>query len=91
MKKTFNLFLISISIILITLIVAAYWDDLQFGENKIPLAMSITVAFGISIAGLIIGISELKKTKTTKSIIGIIGHIVILLFFFGIVGYSMTL
>ena len=91
MKKTFNLFLISISIILLTIIVATFWDYLQLGENKTPLALSVTVAFGISIAGLILGVSEVRKNKTTKSVIGIVGHVIVLLFFFGIAGFSMTL
>lgn len=91
MKKTFNLFLISISVILLTIIVATFWEYLQLGDNKIPLALGITIAFGISITGLIMGISEVRKNKTTKSVIGIIGHIAVLLFFFGIAGYSQTL
>ena len=91
MKKTFNLFLISISIILLTIVVATFWEYLQLGENTTPLALGVTIAFGISIAGLIMGVSEVRINKTTKSVIGIVGHIMILLFFFGITGYSMTL
>ena len=89
MKKTFNLFLISISIILLTIIVATFWDYLRLGDNKMPLAFSVTIAFGISIAGLILGIPEVRINKTTKSVVGIVGHILVLLFFFGIAGSSL--
>lgn len=91
MKKTFKLFLLSISIIILTLIVATFWDYLGLGENKIPLALTVTVAFGISIAGLILGISEIRKNKSTKTVIGIIGHVIVLLFFILTAGYALTL
>jgi uncharacterized protein (DUF486 family) len=91
MKKTFNLFLVSISIIVLTLIVATFWDYLGFGENKTPLALTVTVAFGISIAGLILGISEIRKNKSTRTVIGVIGHVIVLIFFFLTAGYALTL
>jgi len=91
MKKTFNLFLISISIIVLTLIVATFWDFLGLGENKTPLALTVTVAFGISIAGLILGISEIRKKKSTKTLIGLVGHVIVLLFFCLTAGYALTL
>jgi cAMP phosphodiesterase len=49
------------------------------------------VSFGISISGLIIGIPEIKKQKKTKTIIGLIGHVIIILFFFSMAFYSMSL
>lgn len=91
MKKTFNLFVLSISIIILTMIVATFWEYLGLGENKTPLALSTTVAFGISIAGLILGLSEKRKNRTTKTMVGLIGHIVVLMFFFAIAGYALTL
>ncbi|PXY03144.1 hypothetical protein DF185_03400 [Marinifilum breve] len=91
MNKTFNLFLISVLIILLTIIVATFWDYLHLGNNTTPLALSVTIAFGISIAGLILGIPEIRKNKTAKSVVGIVGHILVVLFFLGIVGYSMAL
>jgi len=91
MKKTFNLFIISISIIILTLTIATFWDYLGLGENKTPLALSVTVAFGISIAGLILGLSEIRKFKTNSTIIGLIGHIIVLIFFFVVAGYALTL
>tara|TARA_B100000900_G_scaffold358458_1_gene329365 strand:- start:492 stop:773 length:282 start_codon:yes stop_codon:yes gene_type:complete len=89
MKKTFNLFLVSIIILLSTLIIAAYWDYLGFGENKTPLAFAVTLAFGVSIAGLILGISEIKKNKTFKTVISLVGHIIVLLFFILTAGYAL--
>jgi len=91
MKRTFNLFLISISIIILTLVLATFWDMLNLGQNKHALVLSIMVSFGISISGLIIGIPEIKKQKKTKTIIGIIGHVIIILFFFSMAFYSMSL
>lgn|GEM_PF-5409135 len=70
---------------------ATFWDYIGLGENKTPLALTVTVAFGISIAGLILGISEIRMKKSTKTVIGIIGHVIVLLFFFLTVGYALTL
>ena len=91
MKKTFNLFLVSISIIVLALVVATLWDYLEFGENKTPLALTVTVAFGISIAGVILGISEIRKKRSTKTLIGLVGHVIVLLFFILTAGYALTL
>jgi uncharacterized protein (DUF486 family) len=91
MNKSFNLFILSTLIILLTLIIATFWDYLNLGTNKTLLALSVTIAFGISIAGLILGIPEYRKSRTSKTIIGLVGHIIILIFFFGIVTYALKL
>lgn len=91
MKKTFNLFLVSISIIVLTFVVGAFWDYLEFGENKTPLALTVTVAFRISIAGIILGISDIRKKRSTKILIGLVGHLIVLLFFILAAGYALKL
>lgn len=56
---------------------ATFWDTLGLGKNKIPLAVSTTIAFGISIAGLVVGFGELKKLKTIKFWVGFVGHFIV--------------
>ena len=79
--KTFKLFIISGSIILLTFIIATFWNALRLGSNKIPLAMAVMFSFGISIAGIIIGISELKLYENKKLWISLIGHSLIIFLF----------
>lgn len=87
-SKTFNLFLFSAIIIGITLLIATFWNALRLGSNKIPLAISIMISFGISIAGLILGLTELKQANTWNIRIGLIGNILVILFFIFMVIYS---
>ena len=76
-SRTFGLFLISGSLLLGTILIATFWDALGLGENKVGLAVTTTMAFGISVAGLIVGFSELKKLKASKFWIGFIGHFIV--------------
>lgn len=80
-SKSFRLFVISITIVALTFLIATFWNALRLGPNKVSLAVAIMISFGISIAGLIIGFSELKKEKSTKLWIALIGHSLIILFF----------
>ncbi len=89
-SKTFNLFLLSIIIIGLTLLIATFWNALGLASNKIPLAISIMISFGISIAGLILGLTELKQSKTQKIWIGLIGNILVILFFIFMIIYSLN-
>lgn len=90
-SRTFKLFLLSMFILVLTFLLAAFWDVLGMGTNKIPLAILITITFGISIAGLILGIYEFKKAKTIKQWIGLIGNILVILFFVFMMIYSLRI
>ena len=89
--RSFKFFAVSGLILLTTIIIAAFWNDLKLGENKVPLAIGVTISFGISLAGLIFGIDEIKKSKAAKTWIGLIGNGAVLLFFALTLAYSMTL
>jgi len=89
MKSTFNLFLVSGSIVVLTFLVATFWTAIGLGDNKSPLALTLTLAFGVSIAGLIVGMPELKRSKKPKTIIGLIGHAVVLTFFLATASYAV--
>ena len=88
-SKSFNLFLISAVIISLTILIATFWNALGFGTNKTPLAISIIITFGISIAGIIFGINELKQVKNRKLWFGIIGNILVIVFFVFMIIYSL--
>jgi hypothetical protein len=90
-SKTFRLFSYSGLILLGTFLVATFWDTLGLGENKVPLAVATTIAFGISIAGLVVGFAEIKRLKTLKVWVGFVGHFIIIAVFVLTVIYAMTL
>lgn len=87
-SKSFKLFLLSATIIVLTFLVATFWDALSLGSNKILLAVSIMISFGISIAGLIYGFDELKQARFVKIKTGLVGNFLVILFFAFIIIYS---
>lgn len=87
-SKSFKLFLVSAIIIVLTLLVATFWDALSLGSNKILLAVSIMISFGISIAGLIYGFDELKQARLGKIKTGLVGNFLVILFFAFIIIFS---
>ena len=66
-SRTFRLFILSGLILAGTLLCSTFWDAWRLGPNMIPLAMTTTVAFGISIAGLIVGFGEVKSVNSLPS------------------------
>lgn len=84
------LFIVSGLIIVGTIVLTIYWNSLQLAENYIPLAMATTVAFGISITGLMLGFAEKRGSLTLKTWIGIIGNLIVIGFFVFILIYSFA-
>lgn len=87
--KSIKYLFVSSLIIILTLIIASFWESLNLGENKFLLAISIIIAFIISLIGLIIGVKEIKYNKTGKAWTGIIGNLIVIFFFVFIVIYSL--
>ncbi|MFD0998172.1 hypothetical protein ACFQ21_02600 [Ohtaekwangia kribbensis] len=85
-SRTFKLFLFSGAILLGTILTATFWDSLELGTNKIRLAVTTTIAFGISIAGLIVGIGEIGKQRPLLFWIGFVGHIIVI----GVFAFTIT-
>ena len=81
-SKSFKIFLISFSIIILTLGVSAVKNYIPAELNGMYLALAITIAFGISIAGLVFGISDIRNGNLNAKIwVGIIGNVVVIVFF----------
>ena len=89
MKKSFYLFLISITIIALTLLVSSFWTSLELGDDYRPLALTTTLAACTSTFGFILGLIEYRRVKSKKVMIGIIGNLAIMLFFLGTVTYAL--
>lgn len=68
-SKSFTLLLVSAGIAILTFLTLVFWEVLRLGDNKIPLALALTVSFGISIAGIIFGISELRAANMYQDVI----------------------
>jgi hypothetical protein len=75
-SRSYGLFLISVVIVILTLLASILFRDILNG-NFIPVGISVSIAFGISIAGIIIGIGERKKSNTLKTWIGIVGNFIV--------------
>lgn len=74
---------------ILTYIVASFWEVLGLSSNgTIWLALLMMIAFGLNLAGLIVGFFEIRKSRN-KAIIGIVGNLLFILFFFFVVGYSL--
>src|SRR6186713_297591 len=89
-SKALMLFILSGLIIIGTIVLAFFWDVFGLAENYIPLAMATTVAFGISITGLMLGFAEKRSSLTLNTWIGIIGNLIVIGFFVFIVIYSFA-
>ena len=64
----------------LAVLLAAFWDLLGIeNKNLIVIGFIGMFSFGIAIAGLILGISEIKYSRTSKTWIGLIGNILITL------------
>jgi Ca2+/H+ antiporter len=73
------------------MIIATFANYLNIGKYGLILPAVMIIAFGISVAGLIFGISELKKSKNKRVMIGISGHIAVLLLFLYIIYLTFTM
>jgi len=60
-SKSFTLFSISAAIIILTLVTATFWDYFNLGNNKVPLAIASTVAFGI------VGLPKIRPFESWKN------------------------
>lgn len=87
--KTIKLLVISIVILGLTILVATFWEAFGFGtEESIFLTFPILIAFGISIAGIILGFIE-RKVDNSKALIGIFGNSLVILAFCAMLIYSL--
>jgi hypothetical protein len=73
------------------MIIATFADYLNLGKYGLILPAVIIIAFGISVAGLIFGVSELKKSKNKKVVIGLSGHVIVLVLFLYIIYLTLTM
>ncbi len=59
---------------------AIFWDVIGLGnKNLIIIGFVGVLAFGVAIAGLILGLTEIRKTRTVGTWIGIVGNLLITL------------
>jgi hypothetical protein len=83
-SKTFILFAISALVLIGALLISIFKENIGLGEDLRIVGAIATVAFGTSIAGLVIGFGEIKRNKNLGNWIGIIGNLLILGMFISI-------
>ena len=86
-SKALRLFIISTFILLGTFLFSVFRTNFGIEANYTVGGAMATIAFGLSIAGMIIGLGEVRNLKTRKTWIGLIGNIVIVGLFILIVFY----
>jgi hypothetical protein len=80
-SRIFKLFIISISLILLTFILVALLDSFDPYRREIILGITITIALGVGIVGFVMGLIDMKRSRNSKYWIGFIGNTVVLLLF----------
>jgi hypothetical protein len=88
-SKTLMLFAISALILVGALLISIFKENIGLGEDLRIIGVVATVAFGTSIAGLVLGISEIKRNSSSKNWIGIIGNLLIVAMFILISIYAI--
>ncbi|MCJ8288401.1 MAG: hypothetical protein HRT58_00100 [Crocinitomicaceae bacterium] len=88
---TIRLLIIGGGIIVTTFFIGTFWRTFGLSSDvNVLLALSMMIAFGINLAGLIVGFVE-KHKNLRKAMLGIIGNLMFILLFFSMVAYSFSL
>lgn len=86
-----RLLVVATSIMLATFVIGVFWQKIGISqENLIWLAVSFMVAFGVNIAGIILGFLETNR-NLFKALIGIIGNLLEIIILISLIVYSLTL
>ncbi len=86
---TVKLLIISAIITGLTLLASTFWEQLGLGAKQASLlAFAMMIAFGVNIAGVILGISERHK-DSRKATVGIIGNTTLIILFLSIATYAL--
>lgn len=88
-SKTFILFVISGLIFIGAFLISIFKESIGLGEQLQIIGAVATVAFGTSIAGLVIGLVEIKRHKTSRNWIGVVGNLFIVGMFILISIYAL--
>ncbi len=86
-----RMLIVASSIIAPSFLVGIFWQKIGISkENLIWLGVSFMVAFGVNIAGLILGFLETNR-NLAKAIIGIIGNFLEIILLISLIVYSFSL
>jgi hypothetical protein len=87
---TKKLFFTSLFLIGLTFLAATFWESIGLGTKQTPLlAFIMMIAFGINIAGVIMGINERKKGRE-GALFGIMGNLLLILVFLSVSTYALV-
>jgi hypothetical protein len=90
-KKGFLLFLISTAFMVIAFAAAIALNTLNVDfDYEVLLTIPTLISFGLSIAGIIFSVIELSTQSKIKSIIALIGHLLIIGLFVYIIFLAFT-
>ncbi len=88
-SKTFILFAISGLVFIVAFLISIFKESFGLGEDPRIIGAVATVAFGTSIAGLVLGLGEIKRNKTSGNWIGLIGNLLLVGMFILIIFYAL--
>jgi len=88
-SKTFILFAFSGLVFTGAFLISIFKESIGLGEDLRIIGAVATVAFGTSIAGLVIGLGEIKRNKTSRNWIGVLGNLLVVGMFILISIYAL--
>ena len=88
-SKSYKLFIASMIVIVLTFVFSLLWETQGYGNNVTSLFISIAIALGLSITGLVMGIVEPRKKKVSQVWFGITGNVLIIAALASIVVYGI--
>jgi len=76
-SNTLRLFIISGLMLFGTILFSIFKTTLGLEGNAMIIGAIATIAFGLSIAGLVIGLGDIRKSQNAKNWIGLIGNFIV--------------
>jgi len=86
---TYTFFIASAAVIVLTFIFSLLWEELGYGNNVTSLFISVLISLILSIAGVVRGLTEVKKKKENQVWFGIIGNALIIVALISLVLYGL--
>lgn len=91
MKNISNILLLTnLCVLIISIAIVFFWTELGLNDSQeVYIGLFGVIIFGLSLAGVFVGFLE-KRNKEKKVMVGIIGNLIITIFFLSIFLYIIS-
>lgn len=76
-SKTFIFFIVSVLVFITSFLLTIFKAEIGLNDDLMIVGLLATISFGVSIAGLVIGLSEIRRMKTSINWVGLVGNVVL--------------